>query len=737
MEITPNARKRIVWRAAVLCLASFASSVGCQSAESTLKTGKKAAMPPQMRPMDRPQNEERLSFQAQEPWNPRVNLNADVAMAYDIDKTLPSRLKSWKDRGYIPHVMTGVAWGEYQDYMFGRWDGKDHMDEAQMEKNGHQIGHGKDVWYMSPSESYGRFLCVGVKRALDAGAEAIHLEEPEFWVRAGWEEAFKREWQAYYNEPWIAPDSSPDAQYRASKLKYYLYRRALSQVFAFVREYGKEHGREIKCYVPTHSMINYANWGIVSPQSSLLEVGCDGFIAQVWTGTARTPNFYEGVEKERTFETAFLEYGSMQNLARATGSRMWYLNDPIEDNANHSWFDYKINWESTLVASLLQPEVWHYEIMPWPHRIFERNYPSTQPVTRDTPRIPIPKEYETELQAVISAMGDMKQPADKVKWLAAGTSATGVLVADTMMFQRFGPNASDSRLGNFYGLSLPLLMKGVPVEPVQMETAQLSRYKVLLLTYEGQKPVKPEFHRELAQWVKDGGALVVVDDDKDPFHKVREWWNSDGKQYATPRQHLYESLGIPADADGEQRVGKGTVITSHRSPAQLSRARDGAEVVRKLVKDAMKTTGVEWKESNALVLRRGPYVVAAGLEGTTTELKGRYISLFDLGLPTVTNYTLSGGSRALLIDLDASSMTCVVAAACRISDETLTDATLSFKADGLEGSDAIVCVRLPAAPKDVTIDGIALDAKSYSYNDGILRIRFENKADPKQVEVLR
>src|SRR3954470_2747088 len=180
-------------------------------------------------PADRPQEEERLSFQASDSWRARVNLNADVAMAYGIDETLPQRLASWKTRGYIPHVMTGVSWGEYQDYYYGRFDGKQHLDEAQTEKNGEKIGHGRDVYYMCPSEDFGRFLCVGVKRALDAGAVAIHLEEPEFWVRAGWSEDFRREWQAYYREPWIEPDSSPDAQYRASKLKYYLYKRALSQ----------------------------------------------------------------------------------------------------------------------------------------------------------------------------------------------------------------------------------------------------------------------------------------------------------------------------------------------------------------------------------------------------------------------------------------------------------------------------------------------------------------------------
>src|SRR5215831_16799466 len=242
-------------------------------------------------PEDVRTQEQRLSFQTSGPWSARVHLNADVAIVYGINQTLPERMKSWRDHGYITQLMTGVAWGEYQDYLYGRWDGKNHLDEAQTTKDGQRIGHGKDIYYMSPGEDYGKFLCVGVKRALDAGATAIYLEEPEFWVRAGWSEGFKREWQSYYHEPWIEPDSSPDAQYRASKLKYYLYRRTLSEIFDFVKQYGKDHNRDIKCYVPTHSMINYASWGIVSPESSLLEVGADGFIAQVWSGTARTPNF--------------------------------------------------------------------------------------------------------------------------------------------------------------------------------------------------------------------------------------------------------------------------------------------------------------------------------------------------------------------------------------------------------------------------------------------------------------
>ena len=78
--------------------------------------------------------------------------------------------------------MTGVSWGQYQDYLYGRFDGVNHEDEAQTDRKGNKISHGGDVYYMCPGTNFGKFLCVGVQRALDAGAEAIHLEEPEFWA---------------------------------------------------------------------------------------------------------------------------------------------------------------------------------------------------------------------------------------------------------------------------------------------------------------------------------------------------------------------------------------------------------------------------------------------------------------------------------------------------------------------------------------------------------------------------
>jgi len=232
--------------------------------------------PPVAFPHDPDQILERTCFQTGKAWSENGDLRSDVAIVYGIDAGLPERIGTWRDHGYRIHVMTGVAWGEYQDYLYGRFDGINHEDEAQTDRNGNKIGHGGDVYYMCPGTNYGKFLCVGVQRALDAGAEAIHLEEPEFWDRAGYSEGFKREWKSYYHEDWQAPHSSVDARWRTGKLKYFLYRRALQQVFDYVQAYNQKTGRHVRCYVPTHSLLNYAQWCIVSPESSLANLkGCD------------------------------------------------------------------------------------------------------------------------------------------------------------------------------------------------------------------------------------------------------------------------------------------------------------------------------------------------------------------------------------------------------------------------------------------------------------------------------
>ncbi len=706
-------------------------------------------------PADPDQALERTCFQTGKPWSGSGNLRSDVALVYGIDPGLPDRIKTWRDRGYRIHVMTGVAWGNYQDYLYGRFDGVNHEDAAQTERSGIKIGHGGDIWYICPEENYGKFLCVGVQRALDAGAEAIHLEEPEFWVRGGYSEAFKREWKAYYHEDWQPQHTSVDAEWRSSKLKYYLYRRALQQVFDYVQDFNRRTGKHVRCYVPTHSLLNYAHWHIVSPESSLSRLnGCDGYIAQVWTGTSRTPNVYRGVQKERTFETAFLEYGVMENLVRGTGRRVWYLNDPIEDNPGYDWNDYRTNWESTLVASLFQPDVWNYEVAPWPERIFSGRYPRRQGGRRrglgqgqgqGQRGQPIPPAYATELQVVMNALNDLHQ--SRVEW-DCGTSGLGVLVSDGLMFQRGEPAQSDEHMSHIYGMALPLLKRGMPVTPVQLENVTLPNYldpfRVLFLTYQGMKPLSADVHAPLVEWVKRGGELIVVDDDSDPYNAVREWWNTGENHFHGPRNHLFQLLGLVDKdlfADGSRRVGKGGITWLRQNPADLANSADGDLRIARVAKEAALNASIRWRERSSLLLRRGPYVIAAGLDesvpGEPKVLKGRFINLFDPELRVRPSVTLSPGSRYFLLELDALQNTDrrVLAAACKALPGKADRDSMTFTVEGVSDTPAVVLIHTDKDSSSITLAGEAVTDHTYSAADQLLWVRFENTDAPRELVV--
>ncbi len=697
-------------------------------------------------PPDPQQGLERTIFQTSSPWNGVGNLRSDVAVVYGIDSRLQERVQSWRDRGYRVHLMTGVSWGAYQDYLYGRFDGVNREDEVQTDRAGNKIGHGGDVYYMCPGTNYGKFLCAGIQRALDAGVEAIHLEEPEFWVNAGYSGAFKREWKDYYLQDWRAPEGSLDAQWQSSKLKYFLYRRTLQQVFDYIQDYNRRAGRQVRCYVASHSLLSYAQIRIVSPESSLSRLsGCDGYVAQVWTGTARTPNSYRGQIRERTFESAFLEYGAMQNLVRATGRTVWFLNDPVEDNPNHDWNDYKTNWESTLVASLFQPQVWRYEVAPWPERVFGGRYPAQG---REDLQKSIPPAYATEVQTVANVLNDMHQ--ERVEW-ECGSTGIGVVVSDSLMFERGEPSPSDPNLGQVFGLALPLLKRGMPVTPVQLENVTLPHYldafRMLLLTYRGMKPLDGAAHRVIAEWVKRGGVLLVCDDDGDPYNRVREWWNSSGNRYATPREHLFAQLGLNGDNTEAGKkgtflpCGKGGVVWLHDDPARLAADPGGDERLVAALKQPGVHSRVGWQEANYLMVRRGPYLIAAGLdesiEGDPKEVQGRFVNLFDPALRVNKSIKLLPGSRYLLLDLDSipNPEPQVLASACKTLAREKTDHSLTLTVEGVVATPAVVLVRVPIAPRSVTLEGKPLKTIEHSAADQLLWIRFTNQAKPRELKI--
>jgi hypothetical protein len=347
----------------------------------------------------------------------------------------------------------------------------------------------------------------------------------------------------------------------------------------------------------------------------------------------------------------------------------------------------------------------------------------------------------------MNTLNDMNQT--RVEW-DCGTRGIGVVVSDSLMFERGDPNPSDPHLSHVYGLALPLLKHGIPVTPIQLENLIVPHYldgfKILLLTYQGQKPLAPDVHGPLAQWVKRGGALIVVDDDSDPFNSVRDWWNTDGRNLATPRQHLFQQLRLGIDKESKTpdespvKVGRGLTLWLRTSPSQLATSVDGASNLLSGVAGVAKRTGLPWKETSHLLLRRGPYIIAAGLDESILQspkvLRGRFVDLFDSNLQVRNQVTVVPGSRSLLLDLDAvkEKEPRVIASACKTLTTKQHNNVLALTVEGVADTPAVVLIAgARAKPRSVTLSGAPIQECDYSGENHLVWVRFKNESTPREL----
>ena len=727
-----------------------------------------------------PASAQKTTFQTAGPWKPTTDIRSDAVMVYGVNDnrrhSFAERVQSWREHNYTTHFMTGIAWGQYQDYFSGQWDGQWHMDEGQKTQQGDTIMHGHLVPYIVPSRNYlAYFKEKHIRPVIDQGIEAIFLEEPEFWARAGYSEAFKREWQEYYGFPWRPQHESAENTYLSNKLKYHLYYRALDEAFTYAKAYGREKGMDVKCYVPTHSLLNYSQWQIVSPEASLASMeSCDGYIAQVWTGTSREPNYYNGIARERVFETAFLEYGCMESMTRPTGRKMFFLTDPIEDRAK-DWEDYRRNYQATFTAQLLYPQIDNYEVMPWPDRIYEGLY---RVAAGSEERAHIPRFYSTQMQVMINALNEMpsdpltpskggkeqgargkRRPTTRAILLPhapcplplkkegglEGSRGISVAMANSLMFQR-SPRPvegyDDPQLSNFYGLALPLVKRGIPVSITHLENTGYADtwtgLKVLLLSYSAMKPLDPQAHEDIARWVRQGGRLIYCSRDDDAFQNIKEWWTERG--YKAPSEHLFELMGMERKAaEGEYRCGKGRVYVLRQDPKEFAMNEGGDSRLMQTLGNAYGKLDVK----NSFLLRRGPYVIASCLDEQTVPLilgggggnGDAFLDLFDPTLPCLPGKTVRPGEQAFLLDLRKvkhKKRPQVLAAASRQEEELVEKHRYAFTAKSPANTDNVMAILLPHEPKEITVGADTYETQ-WDGKNRLLHLRFENK--PEGVKV--
>ena len=696
-------------------------------------------------------DKEKTAFQTSSPWRPEIDVRSDIAIVYGAgdrpNMSFEDRVKTWRDRGYQTHFMTGIAWGNYDDYFLGKWDGKNHFGEGQVNQKGDTIWHGKNVPYVVPVASFVEYMKQAVvKKVIDAGITSIYLEEPEFWARAGYSAPFKEEWQKYYGFPWRPQHESPENTYLSNKLKYQLYYNAIKEVSSFAKEYGKSKGLAVKVYIPTHSLVNYSSWRIVSPEASLASLpGIDGYIAQVWTGTSREPTFYNGVRKERVFENAFLEYGSMVSMTAPTNRKMFFLTDPIEDWPR-DWQDYKQNYQATFTAKLLYPMVADYEVMPWPERIYTRPYK----LANSEEKVLIPRYYSTQMQVMVNALNKIQVSENRV----SGSKGIGILMGNSLMFQRFPTHNGfeDPQFSNFYGQAFPLLKLGIPVETVHMENldydATLKDIKVLVLSYSNMKPFSEKVHQSLASWVKKGGVLIYAGRDDDPYQQVMEWWNKGNNHYNAPSDHLFETLQVkPGPEQSRYAVGKGVLYILRNNPKEFVMQSNASEDYVNIIKKAYEEDAGAGKLifKNSLYVERGPYVIVSvmdeSIDDSPFEVKGPVIDLFDPELPVLNQKSVKPGQQAFLFDISKvvqKNRPQVLASASRIYEEMVEGKKYSFLSKSPLNTTNSLRILLPAEPKEIILtdhEGNKITSFKSSWDElsKTSYLSFENSPDGTRV----
>lgn len=603
---------------------------------------------------------------------------SDSVMVYTLD---PGNYANWAQKSSIYTIDMMIAINRADTSYVDAPPG--HRDEIQMRVDGSLLNHpsSTSVFYMIPTVGFVDYLCNQLEACIKIKApRMIALEEPEIFDDGCYSASFKAEWQSFYGEAWTDPLSSPLARYKAAKLKVSIFERAITQVSTRVKAICPQ----TKIVIATHSTVNYDNYGITAGIDHYAALpGVDGIIGQTWSDTARMKLKYNGSILTDVYSYAALEYSSYTDTVQDI--EFYALADSKADNPDLTWGDYENLYRQTIAASLIQPEINRFEVLPWPDRSF----------------LAAPEEYKTEQLNVFSALSRLSGKASEIQ---AGTARIALGISDTMSW--LDEKTSKEPLQAVEGFSIPLIKDGIPLKTKSLDfiksAADLADIDILILSYEIMKPSNAQTNTAIAEWVKNGGVVLYIGGHDAVEKSQDEWWSTQG----TPLKDLFNKMGLAgvnvvspksvpnffnwtggglnmldrakaglmrlrfADAASNasftgkintvlksgrdsiginQSVGKGRII-AFGFPAYLTSTLGGAGLMRTLVKYALSYTGGGYNRQNLVSIKRGD-IVSAHAFNKAAKIEGKYIDIFDDELGVLNEVTVEKGGSCLLCDI--------------------------------------------------------------------------------------
>ncbi len=477
---------------------------------------------------------------------PALDTQTDAIFA---DTTDPAVINGWKTRGYTVWSFgsSRVSDTFAQQNRDAVQTGRDGKPVAGKPVSGKSLSTSEQTWVSAAPSVLARDRGL-FDDALRAGSDGACFLEPEYLAAAGYEPAFKQAWQNEYRAAWLDPVSGIDARYRASRLMAQGVAARTQSAMQGIAA-NKPNARRM---VAAQSLFNGAERGFISPVARIVGLNeVTDILADVDTSTTSAPMRYAGLRQAMTFDRAYLEYSSIYHAARGANKRVWFQVNPVAGDAPDTP-DLRANFEQSLTAALLLPDVNAYQL--------------TLPLQTLTSSAP--PDEQIRLHSLLSALEDMHNQT-AISGNADKDDDIGVLVSDSIQWQREGPSSSD--LDGLYGLALPLLQRGIPVQMVSLDRAAdpgyLNGFKTLLVSYDFQKPLGTRTQQALVEWVRRGGSLIYVGG-TDAYNGVTDsWWQQ--AALVAPQMDLWKQFGLnlgaptPRMAPAEDSNRYTTVLTSN------------------------------------------------------------------------------------------------------------------------------------------------------------------------------